>query len=208
MAQQTSPVDTTPRRETILTVAAQLFSRRGFAATTMRDIADATGLLAGSLYHHFESKDAIADAILSRSLEGLLDRYRAAQRETTDPASQLAGLVRASFAAMADDPDAALIYLRDRELFLQIPRFAYLEATRAQVDDIWLGVLRTGQRRGAFRSDVDAQTFYRYASTALWWSAGWQRVDAAASEGAADAFLSIFRQAITALPAAKVRSKR
>ncbi len=44
------------RRDEILAIAAQLFAERGFAATTVREIADAAGILSGSLYHHFDSK--------------------------------------------------------------------------------------------------------------------------------------------------------
>lgn len=48
----------------ILHIAAGLFSTRGYSGTTMNDIADAAGVLPGSLYHHFESKAAIAVALL------------------------------------------------------------------------------------------------------------------------------------------------
>lgn len=202
MARQATP-DTAaslPRRDLILSASAELFARRGVAAATMRDIAEATGLLAGSLYHHFESKDAIVDAILSRSLDRLLDLYREVQRDVSGPDRQLDGLIRASFRSIAEDPEASLIYLRDRELLLQTPRFAYLEATRAQVDDIWLGVLRAGQDAGVFRADIEPQIFYRYAASALWWAAGWQRVVEQSVDALADEYAAIFLDAIRAKP--------
>ena len=43
-----------------------MFARKGIGATTVREIADAVGVLSGSLYHHFESKDTIVDEILNR----------------------------------------------------------------------------------------------------------------------------------------------
>ena len=46
----------TTRREELLAIAASLFAERGFKNTTVRDIADAAGILSGSLYHHFDSK--------------------------------------------------------------------------------------------------------------------------------------------------------
>lgn len=48
------------RREQILGTAAGLFATKGYTKTSMRDVATASGILAGSLYHHFESKEAIA----------------------------------------------------------------------------------------------------------------------------------------------------
>ena len=53
------------RRQAILACAAELFATRGVAATTVRQIADEVGILSGSLYHHFESKEAIVDEIIS-----------------------------------------------------------------------------------------------------------------------------------------------
>ncbi|WP_072805870.1 TetR family transcriptional regulator [Rhodococcoides yunnanense] len=52
------------RAQEILAISAALFERRGYSATTITDIADAAGVLSGSLYHHFASKDAIAVALL------------------------------------------------------------------------------------------------------------------------------------------------
>ena len=48
------------RRDEILRAAAGLFASDGYASTSMREVAAASGILPGSLYHHFESKEAIA----------------------------------------------------------------------------------------------------------------------------------------------------
>lgn len=60
----------------ILDTARALFARRGFEATTMRDIADEAGIQAGNLYRYFPSKDAMVTEILSRFSDQLLDAYR------------------------------------------------------------------------------------------------------------------------------------
>ncbi|MDJ0113374.1 helix-turn-helix domain-containing protein, partial [Rhodococcus erythropolis] len=52
------------RRDELLEIAAGLFADRGVRATTVRDIADAAGILSGSLYHHFDSKESMVDEIL------------------------------------------------------------------------------------------------------------------------------------------------
>ncbi len=52
------------RKETILTESAKLFRKRGFAATSMRDIAQAVGIEAPSLYNHIKSKDEILASLL------------------------------------------------------------------------------------------------------------------------------------------------
>src|SRR5436305_11634457 len=64
------------RRDEILAIAAQLFAERGFAATTVREIADAAGILSGSLYHHFDSKESMADELVHDMLDRVLAAYR------------------------------------------------------------------------------------------------------------------------------------
>ena len=53
--------------EGILDRAAALFARRGFAKTSVQDVADAVGLSKAGLLHHFPSKDALRDAVLAQS---------------------------------------------------------------------------------------------------------------------------------------------
>ena len=64
------------RRAELLELAARMFAERGFRATTVRDIADAAGILSGSLYHHFDSKESMVDEILTGFLDELFGRYR------------------------------------------------------------------------------------------------------------------------------------
>ncbi|AYJ50299.1 TetR/AcrR family transcriptional regulator [Rhodococcus sp. P1Y] len=54
------------RRTEILDAAAQLFASSGYVGTSLKDVADQCGILAGSLYHHFESKESIAVELLER----------------------------------------------------------------------------------------------------------------------------------------------
>ena len=59
-------------------LAGELFAQKGYRATTVREIADAAGILSGSLYHHFDSKESIGDEILSGFINQVLTNYRAA----------------------------------------------------------------------------------------------------------------------------------
>lgn len=53
--------------EGILDRAAALFARRGYAKTSVQDVADAVGLSKAGLLHHFPSKDALHDAVLAQA---------------------------------------------------------------------------------------------------------------------------------------------
>lgn len=54
------------RREEILDTAAAVFASSGYVGTSLKDIADACGIQAGSLYHHFDSKEAIVVELVAR----------------------------------------------------------------------------------------------------------------------------------------------
>src|SRR3954451_13883473 len=67
-------VETEDRRAQILRVSAELFAELGYASTTVRNIAERTGLLSGSLYHHFDSKESILQEILRGFIDDLVDQ--------------------------------------------------------------------------------------------------------------------------------------
>ncbi|MDP6981247.1 MAG: TetR/AcrR family transcriptional regulator [Myxococcota bacterium] len=61
-------------RDRILDEAEALFAHRGFAGTSVRDIATCAGLTPASLYNHFSNKDALYRAVLERGVQPLIER--------------------------------------------------------------------------------------------------------------------------------------
>lgn len=163
------------RRECILTSAAALFARKGVAATTVREIADEVGILSGSLYHHFESKEAIVDEIVSSYLEDLRNRYEKVLAHDRDPRSRLHHLVVASLETVEAHPHATEIYQNDHNYLSSFDRFAYLKGAGRFVQNTWLDVIKSGIERGIFRDDVDPKIFYRLMRDAVWLSVRWFR---------------------------------
>ncbi|MGN9910126.1 TetR/AcrR family transcriptional regulator [Phytohabitans sp. LJ34] len=164
------PVD---RRESILASAAALFATKGVAATTVRQIADEVGILSGSLYHHFESKEAMVDEIISSFLEDLRARYKAVLDVQTDPRARLHDLVVASLEVVEAHPHATEIYQNDVNYLLQFDRFAYLRNAGKEVQTTWLQVIESGVAQGVFRADLDAKILYRLIRDAVWLSVRW-----------------------------------
>jgi AcrR family transcriptional regulator len=72
------------RREALLDAAARLFGTRGFAATSTRDIAAEVGILAGSIYYHFPSKEALALAVHERGVNSILSAVQDALATAPD----------------------------------------------------------------------------------------------------------------------------
>ena len=68
MPDASSPSQTDMRRR-ILDAAAVLLAENGYKATTLRNVAEAAGLKAGSIYYHFPSKDHITVEVLNEGVQ-------------------------------------------------------------------------------------------------------------------------------------------
>lgn len=77
------------RREEIYAIAAQLFARKGYRNTSIRDIGQEAGVLGGSLYHHIKSKDALFAELHNAALDDAQRRIGQAIRQATDPWEKL-----------------------------------------------------------------------------------------------------------------------
>ena len=163
------------RREQILARAGELFAAKGVSATTVREIGSAVGLLSGSLYHYFDSKEAMVEEIVSDFLRDLSAAYAGIRADEPDPRRCLAGLIRASFHLMAKHPYACHIYQHDFNYLRTLPRFATLDAMAHEGEQAWLDVLHEGVARGQFRTDVDPVVFYRFNRDAIFLAVRWYR---------------------------------
>lgn len=77
------------RREQIVLAAARLFVEHGYAGTSMRQIAERAGMLAGSVYHHFPAKEDLFVAIHREGFRRLTENIREALRASSDPWQRL-----------------------------------------------------------------------------------------------------------------------
>ena len=78
-----------PRKRQIFEVAAQLFARKGYRGTSIRDIGEESGILGGSLYHHIKSKDALFVELHDVALDMAAERIAIAIAGANDPWSRL-----------------------------------------------------------------------------------------------------------------------
>jgi TetR/AcrR family transcriptional regulator, cholesterol catabolism regulator len=163
------------RRAELLAIAAGLFAERGLRATTVRDIADAAGILSGSLYHHFDSKESMVDEILRGFLDALFDRYRAIVAEDLGPRRTLEAVVIASFQAIDEHNAAVAIYQAEARRLADQPRFAYIGKRLTEFRRLWHNVLDAGIADGSFRPDLDVELSYRFLRDTVWVGVGWYR---------------------------------
>jgi TetR/AcrR family transcriptional regulator, cholesterol catabolism regulator len=163
------------RRAAILRSSADLFAKQGVASTTVRQIADEVGVLSGSLYHHFPSKDAIVNEVVTGYLDLLLSRYREVAAVDRPPRERLEALITASLLVAESEPSATHIYQNEMTYIRELPRYEAVKAAAAEVQQTWLAVIEDGRADGSFRDDIDPRVFYRFIRDAVWLSVRWYR---------------------------------
>jgi AcrR family transcriptional regulator len=163
------------RREELLSTAAEVFAAQGYNATTVRKIADAAGMLAGSLYYHFDSKESMLDEILSTFLDDLWARYDAVLAAGIGPKETIEALVTESFREIDRHRAAVAIYQKESKHLLTQPRFGYLADSQQKFEKAWLGTLERGVAERVFRADLDVRLTYRFVRDTVWVAASWYR---------------------------------
>ncbi len=171
----TSSGPASERRDHLVKLAAELFARKGFQATTVREIAEEAGILSGSLYHHFDSKETIVDEVLSTFLDDLIARYRAALETGGDPRTVLSEMVRIGFGTLEPHRAAITVMQNDWNYLQQFERFDYLVKAEEEVEQMWVAQIKAGQSVGLFRPDVDAKLTYRMIRDTIWVAVRWFR---------------------------------
>lgn len=161
------------RRDELLELAATMFAERGLRATTVRDIADGAGILSGSLYHHFASKEEMVDELLRSFLDWLFARYREIMDAEGNPLERLKGLFMASFEAIEHRHAQVVIYQDEAQRLRSQPRFSYIEDMNRRQRKMWLGVINQGIDEGYFQADLNVDLVYRFIRDTTWVSVRW-----------------------------------
>jgi AcrR family transcriptional regulator len=167
------PGQSNSRRDELLELAATMFAERGLRATTVRDIADGAGILSGSLYHHFASKEEMVDELLRSFLDWLFARYREIMDAEANPLERLKGLFMASFEAIEHRHAQVVIYQDEAQRLLSQPRFSYIEDMNRRQRKMWLEVINQGIDEGYFQSDLNVDLVYRFIRDTTWVSVRW-----------------------------------
>ena len=98
------------RREFILKVAARLFAEKGYDSTTMRDVAVKSGILAGSIYYHFASKEELYVEVVTEALDSLLAAVSASIGTESDPWRQFEIMAETHADVLLSSPEIARIF--------------------------------------------------------------------------------------------------
>lgn len=185
------------RRDELLDIAAGLFAEKGFKNTTVRDIADAAGILSGSLYHHFDSKESMVDEILRTFQEELFAAYDEVIASDDDARTKIERAVRLSFEAIDQHRYEVAIFQNEADYLGGFERFGYLAERNAQSREVWMTLLNEGVKTGALRSDLNVELTYRFIRDTVWVAVRWYRPGGELSHTeVADQYLTILLDGI------------
>jgi AcrR family transcriptional regulator len=114
-------------RAAIVKAAKRLFGERGFAGTTMDNVATAARVAKGAVYHHFKTKEALFEAVFDEVSRDLVAEVDRAARSENDALAAMAAGTQAYFAACATDATGQII-LRDGPAVLGWERWREIDA--------------------------------------------------------------------------------
>jgi TetR/AcrR family transcriptional regulator, cholesterol catabolism regulator len=124
------------RQREVVSIAAALFARRGFQATSMDDLSDATGLRSGGLYHYIGSKDQLLFEIFDRLMDPLLERAEAIAAGGEPPEAQLRALLRAWMTHVEAHRDHMLVFQQEWHFVAEHAEFERARAARKRFETI------------------------------------------------------------------------
>ncbi|WP_019054449.1 TetR/AcrR family transcriptional regulator [Sphingobium xenophagum] len=129
-----------PRKRQILEIAAQLFARKGYRGTSIRDIGQRAGVLGGSLYHHIKSKDELFVELHDAALDTAASRIAAAIAKASDPWARLEAACITLLQIQVDVDSLTFPLMNDfREVPAEVRR--QLIARRDRFEDIFRGLV-------------------------------------------------------------------
>jgi AcrR family transcriptional regulator len=157
-----SPADPHPRKRRdlveseIFERATALFAERGFAGTSLQDIADAMGMTRPALYHYVKNKNEILSKLVTEITEGPAQQLAAINAQPAlSPTERLREMVRVVVTRTAQQPSRFRLLIRS-ESDLPPELSAIHERAKRRVLAEFVGAIEEGARRGEFRP-VDAR---------------------------------------------------
>ena len=154
----------------VLDQAAKLFRTQGFEGTSVRDIARAVGMLPGSLYCHFATKEELLAAVYLKGVEQISAAVQTAVQLHADPWERLQAACVAHLESILQDDDYAQVVIRVRPADVALVNQNLIDL-RNRYEQLFIDLikalpLRKGTDRRAFRLLLigalnSSQTWYR-----------------------------------------------
>jgi TetR/AcrR family transcriptional regulator, cholesterol catabolism regulator len=188
-------VENAMARKNILDGAAELFTQRGFHATTVREIGDHVGIGQSSLYYHAKNKSQILVDINEEFMDGLvvaMDEIAAGPGSGLD---KLDLVVHELLREIAEHKDVVTVVLHERRS-LPEPATVAIQEKRDHVDAVIDGILRAGIADGTIRPGSVRLTRLAISGMTNWAYTWFDPTGSLSIDGIADVFLDLLHHGL------------
>ena len=167
------------RRLALISAAAKLFRRKGFHATTTRDIAAAVDMHSGSPFYHFKTKEALLHAVMDEGMHSALAQQAALPLQADHAEQALSLLIRNHLGVLLGARSDFIPVMLYEWRCLNTRQRNAVKRQQSTYEAMWLPVLQALQDQGQLRADVHLARLLIFG--ALNWSAQWYSARKAAS---------------------------
>jgi AcrR family transcriptional regulator len=161
------------RRAQLVRESARLFREKGYDATSVRDIAAATGLQSGSWVYHFRTKQDILAAVMEEGLQQALERIEAIAREQLAPREHFRALLRTHLDTLLGPGQDFIPVLLYEWRSLESQQRPRVVALQKRYEAVWEEVITQLQRSGDWALPTRVDRLLMFG--ALNWIAHWYR---------------------------------
>jgi len=163
------------RKQQIEEKATTLFQSRGYAATSMRNLAQDLGIEAASLYSHIKSKEEILQRICFRMAEEFYSAWKEVDEETGGNAAKMEKAMIAHVKTITKDTNASAVFFNEWR-HLSEPYLSEFLAMRDDYEGRFKKILREGIASGEFKLIDEKFTMLTILSS-LNWTHNWYKPD-------------------------------
>lgn len=168
-------VDPTSARGRLLRQAAHLFREKGYERTTVRDLAAAVGIQSGSIFHHFQSKEAILRAVMVETILYNTARMETALAAADGLSERIRALIYCELESITGETGEAMAVLVYEWRSLSPESQEEILKLRAAYEQLWLDTLQALHGAGLIKADT--AVVRRLLTGALSWTVTWFRTE-------------------------------
>lgn len=164
------------RQDAIFNAAAELFYERGYEATSIQDVAEAVGILKGSLYYYIDSKEDLLFGVIQDAHQGSMSSLERWRDLDADALTTLRAFICGHLLHNFENRIKIGVFFQDFRSLSPSRREIIVEA-RDQYDHFLRDVIGRGQREGVVAEHIDPKLTAFAILGMLNWSHQWYRDD-------------------------------
>lgn len=168
-------MNNSPKKQVILEAAAALFRDRGYAATSMRDLAKAVHLQASSLYNHISSKQEILADICFQNAHRFLDGLDKIEKENTNALTKIEVLLKLHLTIAIEDV-TSITSFNDEWRHLEEPHLSKFIELRKKYENRFKLIIEEGIKEGVFK-DINSTIALNTLLSSIRWVYDWYKPD-------------------------------